>query len=336
LQIWNFSEDHTGEFAVPEGFPGSAVNGRAVALGYFDGVHNGHREILSRLCRLAADRNLTAMVHTFANMPKSKTNGSHVNDNAHLTTLTEKCGIFDRIGINEAALYPFSESISSMKAVDFLDLHIKNLLHAKVVVAGEDYRFGFEREGDMHLLASWGKENGIEVFPVPPVFQNERIISSTWIRDCVRNGRMSLAGSLLGGPISYEGIVQEGKRLGRTLGFPTANLMIEDDKVIPAYGVYASVLITGNSLYPSITSVGLRPTVNTSDFSPLIETMVYDHTMDLYGQKIRVFLISFIRPEYRFPDVHSLQEQVQKDMAEVRHFHDAHAYAYSNLLSGVI
>ena len=176
----------------------------------------------------------------------------------------------------------------------------------------------------------------MKVYSVLPVLYKDQVISSTWIRESVRNGRISLANSLLGYPISYEGFIQQGKHLGRTLGFPTANLIPEEGKVIPAYGVYASILYTKDAFYPSITSIGLRPTVNSTDMAPLIETMMYDHSMNLYGEKVRVFLLSFVRPEYRFADIHALKEQVHKDMAEVRHYHDLHGHDYSNLLSGVI
>ena len=336
MKVWNFTENDNGTLITPECFGKSASGGRAVALGYFDGVHAGHREILGRLRGFALEREIPAMVHTFVSMPKSKKTDINAKKNAHLTTVSEKCCFFEQLGVDETALFPFSKAISSMRSRDFLNHHIKDLLRAKVVVAGEDYRFGRDREGDITLLSSWGRENGIEVFSVPPILHMNKVISSTWIRDCVRNGQMTLAETLLGCPISYSGIVQEGKQLGRTLGFPTANMTIDSDKVIPAFGVYASVLVRLGAAYPSITSVGLRPTVNTKDLSPLIETMMYDHSMDLYGQKIRVYLISYIRPEYRFPDVHALKEQVHKDMNEVRHFHDVHGYDYSNLLSCVI
>lgn len=336
MDIWNFTENNQGELTIPDGFTRAASRGLAVALGYFDGVHAGHREILRVLQAVAKERRIPAAVHTFVSMPKSKTIHTQNRDNSHLTTVSEKCGLFEQLGVDQTVLFPFSDSISSMRAEDFLQLYIKDLMHTNVVVAGEDYRFGRDQEGDMAFMSSWGERNGVTVIAVPPVFYQERIISSTWIRDCIRRGEVKLATDLLGCPISYDGIVQEGKRLGRTLGFPTANLTIDDDKVIPAYGVYASVLVVNRKTYASVTSVGLRPTVNTTDPSPLIETMVYDCNMDLYGQQIRVYLIAYMRPEIRFPDIHSLTEQVDKDLAEVRQFHNVHSGDYSNLLSCVI
>lgn len=336
MRIWEFEEDSKGVLKAPDGFYGSACNGRAVALGYFDGVHQGHRKILDQLKELAREREIPAMVHTFSSLPKSKSTDSQDKVSSLLTTLNEKCSSFDRIGMDETALFPFSETVSSMHAIDFMQNHLNGMLQAKVIVAGEDYHFGQNREGDIKMLSQWGRQNGIQVCSVPPVKHNDQIISSSWIRECVRNGRIVLANSLLGYPLSYEGIVRKGKQLGRSFGFPTANIAVDEGKVVTAYGVYASILSTNGSFYPAITNVGLRPTVNTSDFIPLIETMMYDHTQDLYGDRIRVFLLSFIRPEYRFPDAQALKEQVHKDMAEVRHYHDLHGHDYSNLLSGVI
>lgn len=320
----------------PDGFLETAENGRAVALGYFDGVHQGHRAILDTLRDAAQKQNIPAMVHTFTSLPKSKSADIQEKTGSLLTTLPEKCGLFARLGMDETALFPFSGAVSSMRAMDFLQNILIEMLHAKVIVAGEDYHFGRNREGNMELLSLWGQENGVKVYSVLPVLYKDQVISSTWIRESVRNGRISLANSLLGYPISYEGFIQQGKHLGRTLGFPTANLIPEEGKVIPAYGVYASILYTKDAFYPSITSIGLRPTVNSTDMAPLIETMMYDHSMNLYGEKVRVFLLSFVRPEYRFADIHALKEQVHKDMAEVRHYHDLHGHDYSNLLSGVI
>jgi len=332
MRIWEFKEGNSGFLTAPDGFSEAAVNGRAVALGYFDGVHMGHRQILNLLKKSAGERSIPSMVHTFSSLPKSKSEASGVKEGSLLTTLSEKCSCFARLGMDETAIFPFSEKVASLHAMEFLQHYIKDLLHAKVIVAGEDYRFGQNRGGDMELLSFWGHENGIEVFAVPPVRHNNQIISSTWIRECIRSGRITTANLLLGYTVSYQGVVQHGRHLGRTLGFPTANINIEGGKVIPAYGVYASVLLTNDVFYHAVTSIGLRPTVNTSETVPIIETMVYDHTLDIYDQKIQVFLLSFIRPEHRFPDINHLKDQVKKDMDEVRDYHNLHGSDYSNLL----
>ena len=336
MRIWEFKEDNSGKLTAPDGFSEAAESGRAIALGYFDGVHQGHKAIIDKLNFLAHDMKIPSAVHTFTSLPKSKSYDSPDKGSSLLTTLPEKCDCFARNGMDETVLFPFSDVLSSMHAADFMHHHLKKLMRAEVIVAGEDYRFGRNREGDMKLLSFWGQENGIKVYSVPPVRHQNQVISSTWIRECIKDGKLSLANSLLGYPLSYEGTVQQGKHLGRTLGFPTANIVPEEGKIVPAYGVYVSVILVKGVFYPSVTSIGLRPTVNTSDIIPLIETMIYDHSMDIYGEKVRVYLLDYVRPEQRFPDTLMLREQVQKDMEEVRHYHDLHGHDYSNLLPGVI
>jgi len=335
LRIWEFIETEQGSLASPDDSFEGTDRERAVALGYFDGVHAGHRILLEKLCYLARKRNLTASVHTFSSLPKSK-NGNGEGESLLLTTLSERYHFFERIGLDEAVVFPFSPAVSDISAEDFLNIWLRDTLHARVVVAGEDYRFGKDRSGDISLLRKWGEENHIEVVSITPLSYKGQIISSSWIRDCMRDGKIQTANALLGYPVSYRGNVGEGKKLGRTLGFPTANIECEAGKLLPAFGVYASVLYANARCYPAVTNIGFRPTVNPEDDKPMIETTILDQQVDLYGQHIRVFLFSYIRPEKRFDSVAELREQVHKDMAEVRHYHEVHANDYSILLAGVI
>lgn len=309
---------------------------RAVALGYFDGVHAGHRAILEKLCYEARARHLTATVQTFSQIPKSKRDDSSESSLGVLTTTDEKCAYFALSGVDEAVLFPFTDHLAHMEPEIFLDSCLRDLLHARVIVAGEDYRFGRDRKGDMNLLRSWGEKNGVEVFTLPQLCFDDLVISATAIKTMVRDGDVKRANKLLGYPLSYQGIVQEGRKIGRTLGFPTANVPIEEGKIIPAFGVYASLLHTRDGVFPSITSIGVRPTVNKSGEGVLIETSMFDRNMDLYGQAVRVYLLSYIRGEQQFKNVEILKEQVFLDMQKVRQYHGRHTYEYSILLPGVV
>lgn len=335
MQIWEFIETAQGRLAPSDDSFSGTDRERAVALGYFDGVHAGHRILLEKLCYLARKKNLTAAVHTFSSLPKSK-NGGVEGESLLLTTLPERYRFFERIGLDEAVIFPFSQAVSDMPAEDFLNVWLRDTLHARVVVAGEDYRFGRNRSGDLSLLRKWGEENQIDVISITPLSYKGQIISSSWIRDCMRDGNIQTANLLLGYPVSYQGKVGEGRKIGRTLGFPTANIECEAGKLLPAYGVYASVLYANARCYPAVTNIGFRPTIDPKDIKPMIETTILDEQVDLYGQNIRVFLFSYIRSERRFGSVAELREQVHKDMAEVRHYHEVHANDYSILLSGVI
>jgi riboflavin kinase/FMN adenylyltransferase len=336
VKVWTFTENIDGSFTEPQGFRNVGVTDRAVALGYFDGVHAGHRAILEKLTYEARINHLTAAVHTFSSLPKSKKEDASVENSSVITTIAEKCAYFSLSGADETFLFPFTEHLAEMSPEAFLSEILLDTLHSRVIVCGEDYRFGKDRLGDVSLLRKWAAQNRIDVYTIAPICHDGQVISSSRIRGLIHDGNVHLANILLGYPISYQGTVQVGRKIGRTLGFPTANIAIEEGKVIPAYGVYASLLFTKDEMYPSITSVGVRPTVNPSKSGVLIETTMFDREMDLYGQPIRVYLLEYIRGECCFDGVEMLKDQVFRDMAKVRQYHDRHRYEYSNILPGVV
>jgi len=319
VKTWVFNETGLGLLSGPQEFASTAENGRAVALGYFDGVHLGHLQILHAMKKRASELMILALVHTFSSLPKSKEGTDHAG--LLITTLEEKCDIFSAEGMDETAIFPFTDAIASLPAKDFLEFHIRKLLRARVVIAGADYRFGRNREGDMRFLSAWGKQNNIEVICVEPIQSDGRIVSSSWVRDCISSGNVSLAEKLLTRPVSYEGIVVEGKKLGTKLGFPTANIAVPAKKMIPQFGVYASTASFDGNDYPAITNIGLRPTVNATDAVPNIETLIFDCSESLYQKTLRVSLLEYIRPEKQFDSTEILREQISRDVEEVRHFH---------------
>lgn len=334
MDIWQFATNQEGLPKAPEGFTEGSP--RAISLGYFDGVHAGHRIILEKLIYEAQKRSLPPVVHTFSDTPISKLVSGEDTHRGDLTTLKERCYFFSRVGAAETTLFPFNDRIAHMEPEDFFHKYLVEKLGAKVLIAGDDYRFGRGQSGDMKLLKSLCDPLGIEVFSVKPLCFEGRKVSSGWIRDLVSAGDIRTANRLLGYPISYQGVVEEGKKLGRTLGFPTANVRITDGKIIPRYGVYASLLSTDSGTFPSVTSIGLRPTVNSTDPNPLSETTIIDCDTNLYGKNIRVHLLHFLRPEFKFPNVEALRDQVNRDMAEVRHYHEHHAADYTIMLPGVL
>ncbi len=336
MKVWTFAENIDGSFEEPQDFRAEGARERAVALGYFDGVHAGHRAILEKLTYEARLNRLSAAVHTFSSLPKSKKEDTSSEKTAVITTIAEKCAYFSMSGVDETVLFPFTSRLADMSPEAFLSEILKDTLHARVIVCGEDYRFGNNRSGDISFLRKWAEKNQVRVYTVAPICHDGQVISSSRIRGLIQEGNIHLANILLGYPISYQGMVQVGRKIGRTLGFPTANIPIEDGKVIPAYGVYASLLFTAEEMYPSITSVGVRPTVNPSKSGILIETTMFDREMDLYGQPIRVYFLDYIRGECCFAGVEMLKDQVFRDMAKVRQYHDRHRYEYSNLLPGVV
>ena len=315
MNVWNCVINKDGQLISTPSSATSVTAERAVALGYFDGVHLGHQKIFSTMCDKAQEMGLRTAVQTFANPPASK------SQNSLITTYSERCGIVSAWGVDDLFALPFNEKVKTMSATDFLEVCVKNWMHARVVVVGEDYHFGKGRTGDLFLLRDWGKKNGIEVVAVKAELCEGRRISSTWIRELISEGNVEKVETLLDHPLAYAGVVEKGQQLGRKLGFPTANIRIEKQKIVPKFGVYASAYLYNGKLYHGLTNVDMRPTVNKDDDSPLTETMIFREHFQLYGTRGTVFLLKYIRPERQFGSVEELKKQMLLDQKEVWQYH---------------
>lgn len=280
--------------------------GRAVALGFFDGIHAGHSRIIRKTVRKASLNGLTSCVQTFVNFNKG---GSGL-----LTTVEEKREILSSMGVDELLVLDFN-SVRDIPADRFMSEILNMKLTSCHLSAGRDFRFGSGAAGDAALLEEYGRMTGIEV----EIFEDEvygddgRRISSTWLRECLERGDVELYSRLCEGRcFSYSGIVRQGKKLGRALGFPTANLELPGDKFRVRRGVYASRISLGSRKLYGVTNVGMRPTVDDNG-APTIETYIFDFEEEIYGARAKVELISFIRPELRFDSVGELRDQVMTD-----------------------
>ena len=281
--------------------------GRAVALGFFDGIHMGHQQIIRQTVKTAALEGLTSTVMTFINFNKT--------DNGVLTTLEEKRELLSALGVEELLVLDFAQ-VKDMPAEDFLNEIILMKLSARAILAGTDYRFGKMASGDAELLKKFGLEKGIEVsiFEDKLYGSESRRLSSTWLREAAGEGDVELYAKLCGGKcFSYSGMVVHGRQLGRQLGFPTANLLIPEDKFKVRRGVYVSCVHLGSKKLYGVTNVGLRPTVNESEDAETAETFIFDFDEDIYGARIKVELLSFVRPECRFSSTDELAAQVEQD-----------------------
>lgn len=284
------------------------TNGRVIALGFFDGVHLGHREIIRKTVETAEEKGLTASVLTFKNFK--------LKDPTELRSYEEKLQIFKGLGVHQVISLDF-DMIKDMEAEVFVDEVLYKELNAKVLVSGTDYTFGKNAVGNAELLKSLSLQRGIGTVIVPDVFFENEKCSSTLIRNLLSEGKIDKANILLGGEsFSYEGTVVRGKMLGSTLGFPTANLPIPTDRFKPKFGVYITITTLDGVKYRSISNLGLRPTVEDSD-NVNIETFIYGHKGELYGREIKVELLGFVRPEKRFSSVDELKEQVESDKKKV-------------------
>ena len=264
----------------------------------------------------AREENLRTAVQTFQSPPSSK------EQNNLITTYTERCRLVSHTGVDDLFALPFDTHVKNMTPEAFMEVCIKGWMHTKVVVVGCDYCFGLGRAGNVKTLQKWGAKNGIRVITVDPVNDEGRRISSSWVRELIASGDVEKAEKLLGHPAIFSGIVEKGQPLGRKLGFPTANIRVPEQKVIPRFGVYASAYVYENKIYPAITNIGLRPTVNKDNAAPLAETHILDQDLSLYGTYGAVLLLKFIRPEKQFESLSALTLQMQSDQKEVRMYHE--------------
>ena len=284
-------------------------HGRAVALGLFDGVHEGHISVIKDTVRYAAANGLVSCVQTFINMPKSSSR--------ELTTVEEKLEILTSLGADEMLVLDYN-SVCDVAAEDFISDYILVRMGADTVFCGEDFRFGKGAEGDIRLLESSCSDLGIGVNIIKEKMRDGRIVSSTWLRELLSEGNAEEYAKLTGGRyFSYSGVVVHGKQLGRLLGFPTANILIPEDKYTVRRGVYASRVTLGSRVLYGVTNIGLRPTVEDAD-ADICETYIFDFDEDIYGARIKVDLLCFIRPETRFGSREELAAGVEADKVRAR------------------
>ena len=282
-----------------------------VTLGKFDGLHRGHKKIFERAKEIAADRDCGFSVFTFTVSPQAILGQSTYRT---LNTLQERREMIEKAGAGLLAECPFDDALKNMEAGEFITEILLKKMRAKAVVTGEDFRFGRNRAGDTELLRKYAAEYGFYAEAAEKAKDGGREISSTWIREEVEAGRMENAARLLGYDFFLKGEVCEGRRLGRTIGFPTANLIPDSGKIMPPYGVYSSLTGVGDQIYRSITDIGTKPTVNGEALGA--ETFIYGFNGDLYGKEIRVSLLHFMRPEQRFAGIEELTDQLKKDIKE--------------------
>ncbi len=285
------------------------------ALGFFDGVHIGHTQLLLQCHSLAYHHDCAAGVVTFGSHPDALVMGNaprlinSVHDREWL--LREKYAM-------EAVLtLPFDEKMRTMPWEAFLDL-LRREHNAAGFVCGEDFRFGHKGSGNATLLADYCRRENLPCRVVPDQILDGIRISSTYIRAQLEDGHMATAVKFLGHPHILSGEVVHGKALGRKLGVPTANLRLPEDLAVPKFGVYACSCVIDGVRYPAVTNLGTRPTVEGSNIT--VEPWILDYSGDLYGRRIILEFHYFLRPEMKFPSLDALKEEIHRNADETRAF----------------
>lgn len=281
----------------------------ALALGMFDGVHLGHAGILDAARSAALERGLKSAVFAFSNHPLSAIRPQEAPP--LLTTPSEKIRLFAKAKLQYAAVLPFTGQLQRMPAEEYVRFLFENY-NARCLVIGENHRFGFGGKGDVQLLRRLSAKLGFEVIALPAVTMHEKPISSTRIRRELLAGDVGLANEMLGRPYSLEGRIIEGQGLGHTLGFPTINLKLPKDKLLPRFGVYSLIASVEGQRHRAICNIGLRPTVGGE--TPVTEAFLFDFSGDVYGQSARLELVAFMRPEQKFDSLDALTGQVSRDI----------------------
>lgn len=291
------------------------IKGTAVALGYFDGIHTGHRAVLEETLRIAKEKGLIPAVLVFDEHPRKVISGKVP---PMLTDEKMKSRLLGEMGFTLYP-FPFRESMN-MEPSEFARKVLLERLGAKAVVCGYDYRYGRMGKGNELSLKADLEKEGVQVVALSGIKQGEDVVSASKIRELIADGNVRRANEMLGRVFSYDRVVERGDALGRRLGFPTINQTFPEDFIVPRYGVYASVTTLDKKIYPSVTNIGIRPTVGGTQVRS--ETCILGFSGDLYGKNAEVGLLEFLRGEKKFADLDELSGAVKRDMEKARFVYD--------------
>ena len=286
-----------------------------VTVGTFDGLHKGHKKIISRLCESAREAEGHAVLVTFHPHPRALLYPAEHNLRL-LTSLNEKIQLLKQSGIQELVILPFTKAFATLSSDEFVRQYLVDALGARKLIVGYDHQFGAGRGGSYETLLKLGEECGFSVEKIPPQIANEVIVSSTKVRNAILEGNIKEANELLGHEYPLTGVVQKGRGVGRQLGFPTANLLPDESlKLLPRDRVYAVNMIIRGLHYGGMMNIGIRPTFGMSQ--RVIEVNIFHFDRDIYGEEITIYFRDHVRPELRFSNAAELMNQLKNDKMKV-------------------
>lgn len=292
-----------------------------LTLGTFDGVHIGHKKILERITQNTENGKYESLVLTFFPHPRMVL--QEKSEIKLLNTISEKIKLLEATGIENLIVHPFDESFSRLTAEEFVHTILVDKFQIHKIIIGHDHRFGRNRTANIDDLIAFGKEYGFEVEQISAEEIQDVSVSSTKIRKALNEGNMALANEYLGYSYFLNGTVVKGKQLGRTIGFPTANIHIEEEyKLIPKIGVYVVKALVNEEIVYGMMNIGFNPTVNGE--KQTVEVHLFNFDKDIYEQNIQVSLLHYIREEQKFGSVDALKDQLKQDQNQ--------ALAYINLI----
>ena len=282
-----------------------------ITFGKFDGLHRGHELLMDNLKEKKALCGYQTVVFTFDIPPKRGLTGEI---STQITTNEEKEQIFEVAGVDCLIECPFVPEVMTLEPEAFIRWIVEKL-KVKAVVVGDDFCFGHNRSGNHETLKQFEKKYGYETIVVDKVKDNDRDISSTYIREEIAAGNIAKANKLLGYPFFVRGLVVHGRKIGRTIGIPTINMILPEEKLLPPFGVYITRVCIGDSWYAGVSNVGCKPTIE-GDNPVGLETYIIDFCQDVYDKLVAVQFIEFIRPEMKFNSIEELKQQMNNDIAK--------------------
>ena len=285
------------------------MNKYIYALGFFDGVHLGHQQLLRACCRLAEEHGCKTAAITFDRHPKSLFTE---NPTVLISSVPDRKLLLNRYGIDSVRVLPVIREVMDLPWQEFLQILLDD--GAAGFVCGDDFHFGRRGEGNAEKLLAFCREKGLPCEMVPEQSLGNIRISSTYIRRQIETGDMATAVRFLGHPYTLTGTVVHGQKLGRRLGIPTANLHLPAGLAIPKFGVYACCVLIDGSRYPAVTNIGTRPTVAGEGIT--VEPWILDYSGNLYGREITIEFYKFLRPEQKFPSLEALQREIRRNAEE--------------------
>ncbi len=282
-----------------------------LTIGTFDGVHQGHKAILQEVVNHAKQVDGESVLLTFEPHPRKLLFPDQPL--GIITPLHQKLKLISEAGIEHIVVVPFTKEFASLSAQEYIEQFLVGIFHPKSIVIGYDHRFGHDRKGDLKLLEKCALEGGYQLTEIPPQLIEDAAVSSTKIRLAVTEGRMEDASHMLGRNYSFSGIVMHGNKLGRKLGYPTANLKPDEaEQIIPAVGIYAIRAVYDGRQYNGMLSIGYNPTV-TDSRDIKIEANLFDFDKEIYGETLEIFLVKKLRDEQKFHSLEALKVQLNKD-----------------------
>ncbi|OBP42571.1 riboflavin biosynthesis protein RibF [Riemerella anatipestifer] len=288
----------------------------ALSIGMFDGVHLGHQSIIKNLKKISDEKNLSSGLLTFWPHPRTIFNP---NENLKLlNTLTEKTSLIENLGVDFLFLQNFDEDFRNLSADDFVKKILVDKLNVKHLIIGYDHRFGKDKKGDFNLLQKMATEFDFEVQQLDAIQLENQNISSTKIRNAITNGDFKSANDMLGYHYPLNGKVIHGKKIGRTIGYPTANISIDNIKLLPKKGAYIVEVWIDNLFYKGMLSVGTNPTVSGTELS--VEVYILDFNKDIYNQDITIKFRDFLHEEIKFDGLEALIKKLDEDKALTESF----------------